>query len=732
MTPPQLPALADAILAALGEAVLVVDDDRRIVFANPAACDILARDRTALEGHRLDDVVGREALERLDGFWEALHAAGAAHGDLEARYADGTVRAFEVMATASILQGHHLLSVHESTRRMEHDAILRDAELAGQTGTWRWEPGAAYPELSPGLSHLLGGADGEGMPGDMGHVFPSGTARRIMEAGFLSLESGEPFELDAEYRAGDGSLRWAIFRGAPEMDETGRFVALRGSLTDITSRLQAEDLLQRLATDLQEAQRLAHVGSWTHDVTSGRTTWSDEMFRIFGLEPAGEPPTDEGQRRFFDPVTWADHERRIVHALATGEPYSIAATIRRDDGTTRSVVATGAPFRGRTGAIEGIRVTVMDVTEAQELVAALESSEARYRTLIDEIDGIVYLSDLRTGVDFCSDKVRDILGYEPEQMVQEAFWHGLVVEEDRDRMAAFWGDVANIEVSDARYRMRRADGRIIWVEERWRPVLGPDGAPARWCAIVTDVTHRRASEEALSRAERLDAVGRLAAAAAHDFGNVLMAIGMAQGELATLTPEGDERYVEVAAIGEAVRRGTSLTRQMLAFGRDPGEGEVEVIDPIALTHDMSGMLRSVAVPAELVIAARHVGSVLIRRRSMEQAILNLVINARDALAPRGGRITLSAGTEAFEDDAELGILGGRYLCLTIEDNGPGMTEEVRKRALEPFFTTKEQGTGLGLAGVHAAMRKAGGTVRLRSERGAGARVDLLLPLHAEA
>lgn len=727
-----LSSLTGAVLAALPHGVLVLDDERVIVLANAAAETILERPASQLAGVRLDDVVVADARARLEGYWPRLLAQGAATAELGVVYSDGSRHAFDIEGRAAIAPGRHLLAIKDVTIRAQRDTALRDAELAGGTGRWHWDPAVARPQLSDGIYHLLGVDPDRVSEMRMDDIFGPAAMAQIAEAGRRSLQTGESFELDVEYRTADGRERWALFRGGPDHSPAFAGRGLRGTFTDITERKLAQEGLRLAAHDLREAQRLAHVGSWTMDLASGVTEWSDELFRIFGLEPGSPVPSEEEQRACFQPHEWAERKERIAHAIATGMACTMPATIRRPDGTVRNIVATGEPFRGPSGAVERLRVTVVDVTDVSELVAALGSSEAGYRTLVEEMDAIVYLSNMRTGIDWCSDKAREILGYPPELLAQPGFWLSLVVDEDQERMAAFWADIENIDATDAVYRMRRADGHQLWIEERWRPVLDPDGAVERWCAIVTDITRRRASDEALMRAERLDAVSRLAAAAAHDFGNVLMAIGMAHSELEDHVGPDDEAAPAVQSIGTAVDRGSSLARQLLAYGRDSSEGDPEVVEPVEMVTAMQPLLRGVAVPSRVEVALAPVGRVLVRRRALEQALLNLVINARDAMTPRGGHVSVATSEEDVPDDADLGLRAGRYVVVTVHDDGPGMPPEVLARALEPFFTTKENGTGLGLAGVQAAMHKAGGSVRIASAPGAGCRIDLLLPRLADA
>jgi signal transduction histidine kinase len=274
--------------------------------------------------------------------------------------------------------------------------------------------------------------------------------------------------------------------------------------------------------------------------------------------------------------------------------------------------------------------------------------------------------------------------------------------------------------------MRRADGKVIWVEERWRAIRDGAGTLVRWSAVVTDVTSRRRLEETLSRTDRLEAVSRVAASAAHDFGDVLTAIQYAQGNLADAIASDDPRVEDVRAIGDSVRHGIQLTKQLLAFGRDRDDTEAAPLDVAWLLADLEQILRGVAGTADLRIHVAATGLTRITRSAFEQAILNLVINARDAM-PTGGSIRISVEREHVPLDSGLGIPAGPYLAIAVEDSGCGMSVELLEKAFEPFFTTKPHGSGIGLPSVYGTMRSVGGTVRIASLAGEGTTVWLLLP-----
>ena len=300
-------------------------------------------------------------------------------------------------------------------------------------------------------------------------------------------------------------------------------------------------------------------------------------------------------------------------------------------------------------------------------------------------------------------------------------------------------------VHGAEVLFRRRDGLEIRLSVNAAPVVGPDGERAGVVLTCRDVTERRAAEEALERSEallvqaqKMEAIGRLAGGVAHDFNNLLTAILGYCDRATGRIRRGEEAEPEIDGIRRAAERAAELTAQLLAFSRQQMR-EPRFLDPSRVLEELSGMLRVVVgedVAFELRLAAEPL-RVTIDPGQLEQVLLNLAVNARDAM-PRGGRLTLETRRVDLREplsavDAE--IPPGDYAVLAVADVGEGIAPENRGRIFEPFFTTKPvgQGTGLGLSTVYGIVTQNEGFVRVESEPGAGARFEVFLPLtRAEA
>jgi nitrogen-specific signal transduction histidine kinase/CheY-like chemotaxis protein len=261
-----------------------------------------------------------------------------------------------------------------------------------------------------------------------------------------------------------------------------------------------------------------------------------------------------------------------------------------------------------------------------------------------------------------------------------------------------------------------------------------DGRLVRYHGVLRDVTKQRELEEQLRQAQKLEAVGRIAGGVAHDFNNLLMGIEALSAVLAAQIGAEDAKSEDVAEIRRLCRQGGQLTRKLLAFSRQQVLAP-EVLDLNTLVRDVGAFLTRVL--GENIEQETRLTDELwpVRADSgqLEQVLVNLAVNARDAM-PGGGRLTLETGTARVSSaEARAGELPGEYVRLVVSDTGEGMDPEIRQRIFEPFFTTKPvgRGSGLGLAIVYGIVRQSGGFIRVESTRGQGTRFEIFLPRHDE-
>jgi PAS domain S-box-containing protein len=290
--------------------------------------------------------------------------------------------------------------------------------------------------------------------------------------------------------------------------------------------------------------------------------------------------------------------------------------------------------------------------------------------------------------------------------------------------------VAEGKVHSIEHRIVRPDGTVRWVLELADVERDDEGTPLRLIGVVQDITARRALEEQLQQAHRMESIGRLAGGVAHDFNNLLTAIlGYAELLLAEM-PAGARQRSAVDEILAAGHRAAALTRQLLAFSRRQVLSP-QVIDLTSLVNEMRGLLqRLIGEDVTLETGFQPVGRVRADTSQLEQVIMNLAVNARDAM-PRGGTLTIATEERTIDElfASRYERLPGRYARLSVQDTGIGMEAAVRAHIFEPFYTTKERakGTGLGLATVYGIVQQSGGIIEVDSAPGFGSRFDIYLP-----
>ena len=363
---------------------------------------------------------------------------------------------------------------------------------------------------------------------------------------------------------------------------------------------------------------------------------------------------------------------------------------------------------------------------------ALRRSEARYRSLVQSSVYGIYRSSLEGRFLDVNPALITMLGYgSPEEVLlldpeRDVFAqpeeHSRLIEEFRRT-----GRLDGIEV-----KWKRKDGSSITVRISGRAVSSADEPADVLEAIAEDVTDRRALEDQFRQAQKMEAVGRLAGGVAHDFNNLLMVInGYAEVILAKL-PFEDPLHEKGRAIQLAADRATTLTRQLLAFSRKQLL-ELKVVDVNAIVQDMERLVNPLIGENVELITVLHPESTHTRADAgqLEQVLMNLVVNAKDAM-PAGGKLVIQTGTIVVDENHRRGqqfIHPGRYVTLSVSDTGMGMDKETQSRIFEPFFTTKEKGkgTGLGLSTVYGIVKQSAGYVMVQSEEGRGTTFHIYLP-----
>jgi PAS domain S-box-containing protein len=554
----------------------------------------------------------------------------------------------------------------------------------------------------------------------------------VMAAIDEAIRTKSTFELEHRVRRVDGSLGWTLSRAIPIQNADGEIVEWFGAASDITERKRVEEQLRSNQARLVDSQRLANVGSWERDVATGTVRWSDQMYRIYGL-PDDTQPVFQTFLSLVHPKDLGIIAEAQKRALAANAPIVVEYRITRPDGEVRLIRSIAEGIKNEQGAPVRFVGTDQDITEQIKATELLRENEARLKSAERVAHVGNWIWDVKANRVSWSEEILRILGrpqdYEPSY--EESF--RILAPQDRER-AEEWVRTCLAEGSGSRIEVRilRPDGDVRTVVCRSEVLLDEDGSPVRMFGTCQDVTDaRRAQEEAYAR-QKLESLGTLASGIAHDFNNLLGAM-LAQAELATAElATGSPADEELKQIREVAIRGSEIVRQLMIYAGKEGD-VLELTDVSKAVEGMLGLLKvSVSRHATIITGlAENLPAVNARPAQLRQIVMNLVLNASDAIRDREGIIRVTTRCVTVDQDTDLGtsdsLAPGEYVELEVSDTGIGMSPEIKARVFDPFFTTKSAGRGLGLAVVHGIVRSLNGAIRVNSELRNGTTFQILLP-----
>ncbi len=495
---------------------------------------------------------------------------------------------------------------------------------------------------------------------------------------------------------------------------------------------------------------------WIADA-SGYITWYNPKW----YEYTGTTPVDMegwGWQSVHDVRTLPDVLERWQAAISAAEPFEMVFPIRGADGVARPFLTRINPAFDDRGAVTNWYGVNTDISLQVEAEDAVERTEARFRVLADSLPQLVWSATPDGARDYHNARWYEFTGA-PIGSCDADAWAAWVHPDDRDAVLALWARArTSSEAFEREYCLRHRSGEHRWVLARGQPERNAEGRVTRWYGSCTDIEEivqarvlmRRSHEElealvaqrtgalaqaqeALLQAKKLEGMGELTGGVAHDFNNLLTPILGALDMLARRGVGGEREQRLIHGALESADRARTLIHRLLAFARRQPL-QAAPVDVGALVRGMADLVASATGPT--VTVAVEVEDPLplatADRHQLEMAILNLGVNARDAMDGKG-RLTISATAEAVEAGHPTGLTPGPYVRICVADTGKGMDEATRSRAIEPFFSTKGpgQGTGLGLSMAHGLASQLGGALTIDSRPGEGAQIAIWLPQSVE-
>jgi PAS domain S-box-containing protein len=514
-------------------------------------------------------------------------------------------------------------------------------------------------------------------------------------------------------------------------DADGKPVRLVATLQDITDRRRAELELRRSRENMARAQRLAAIGSFERDLVTGMVEWTEEMFRILGLDPAHGRPNEAELKALVHPDDRERFEKTQAEQLS-GKPLPpLDYRIVRPDGIERIVrrecAVTFDPEK------RPIRLfgTLQDITERKraELVIIQSRENMMRAQRIANMGSFDH--DLVANRIEWSDQMYRVFGVDKDKIAPSLeMMLQRVHPDDRADFMVSRARMAQSNSDACEFRIVRPDGEERVVRRECDVHHAEDGRPIRIFGTVQDITDRRLSEarereleRQLLHSQKLEALGTLAGGIAHDLNNTLVPIMALSKLTARRFEQGTPVRNNLDTIYEASERARDLVRRVLAFSRkeEPEQQEANLGDVVREVLKL--MQATVPTSIQLDATIADVPPILADASQIHQVITNLISNAVGAMTNGMGTITVSLGLTAQAKSAS-------EVCLSVADSGCGMDETTQQRIFEPFFTTKAvgQGTGLGLSIVHGIIASHGGRIEVKSKPGKGTRFDLYFPL----
>ncbi len=721
----------------------IVQPDGRFSRVNGALCGLLGRSaEELLSMSALDLAERREDATR----WVTANWSDGEPGSfqLEARMRTGDDRVVVALVSGTLVRDpagnplHYLVQWLDVTERIAaqealaaNESKLAEAQQVARLGSWEWIVDADRVTWSDELYRIHGlrpEATSQSWARHLERVHPEDRARvgRTIEQG---VADGRAWSLDHRILRPDGDVRLIHARGEVASDTAGNVVAVHGTCQDVTESRRVEDALRAAEQLFRRAFDDSPIGMALIDLEGRWLRLNRALAQMAGRTEADLRSTTLGALSHPEDT---ELDRPLVRELLAGRrrSYAIEKRMIHADGRVLHLLTHVSLMHGDGERPLYFLVQLIDLSERRRAEAERRAGEQRLQAIIDNAPALISVKDARQRFLLVNRRFEDAIGVQADAVLGRTAAEALPLDQVDPADDELEREVVRTGQARQGEQILSAAGtgeehELLIVKF---PLLDTDGQIAAVCTIATDLTDRRRAErdraeleQRLAQAQRLESVGQLAGGVAHDFNNllsvILSCVTFAREELDEASPVLED----VDEIGRAAERAAALTRQLLMFSRR----EVvhpEVLDLGALVLDLESLLsRSLGELVALEIACEEpLPPVLADRSRLEQVLVNLAVNARDAM-PQGGALRISVGR------------AGEDVEVRVADEGTGMDPVIADRAFEPFFTTKAagDGTGLGLATVHGIITDSGGQIAIDSAPGDGTVVHFTLPAARE-
>ncbi len=730
-------ARRQAVLESALDCIICTDSSGRVTDFNSAAERTFRIVRAAALDKDLVDIIFPADLReehRRELFGDsAVRGIDVLGTRLETRAvrANGVEFPAEVTVTCFTIKGHATFTVairDVTARKRAEETLVRLAAIveSSQDAIIGFDFEGCITNWNRGAERMSGYNEAEALGKSMLFLMPE---NRVFDytrciADLKASRSLENFE--TVWLAKDGRRLEVSLTTSSILDSDGEMVGGSIIAHDITARKLAEESLRKANETSIYGSPVPVVAA---DAVGNVTMWNGAAEKDFGwsesevrgsLNPIIPPEESEAAAEL--------HRRMLQGETLTG----IEVRRRRRDGTLLDISLSGTPLWDENGKVRGIIGFLADITERKRAELALREAEEKYRGIFENAVEGIYQSTPDGKYISANPALARMLGFHsPEELIETSNAHPMEYLDPEKRVEFQALMKKHGRVHGFQYQLRRCDDTLLWVSENAHAVRDAGGNVLYYEGTVEDITRHRELEEQLRQMQKIEAIGRLAGGVAHDFNNILMAISSYAELLCRKLPGTDSSRRYVDEIVRATDRGSSLTQGLLAFSRKQVLSP-QIVDLNALIGDQINMLERLL--GEAIVLRFQPGAGLGHTKvdpgQVQQVVMNLVINARDAM-PDGGEVLIeTANAELDPSASDSGVRSSsEYVMISVTDTGCGIDDETKPHIFEPFFTTKEQGkgTGLGLATVFGIVKQSSGQIFLQSEPGMGTTFKVYFP-----
>ena len=537
-------------------------------------------------------------------------------------------------------------------------------------------------------------------------------------------------QFDFRLRCLDGTELWVLASTSPILDQAGDFDGALVMFTDVTSRRKAEKALRESEARYRRIVETANEGIWMTDAG-----WRTEYVNLVMAAMMGYRIEEMVGRSLLDFVFDDDREHVStgIGPQRQGAREPVELRFRRKGGAEILVTASTAQIHGERGHVEGLLAMCSDITARRRAAA----ERARLNSAVEQAAEAIMMTKRDGTIVYVNPSWQRLTGYSSTEVLGRTPRLLRADVQNPRTYADLWETILDGRVWRGEITNRSKSGALYAWEETITQVRDDSGRITEFIAFGQDTSARRDLEARLRQSQKMEAVGRLAGGVAHDFNNLLTVITGYSERLLMGLADGDPLRKGAEAIKCSADRAAALTQQLLAFSRRQIMAP-RVLDLNTVVSNMNKLLqRLIGEDVELVTQpATDLGRIKADPNQIEQVIMNLAVNSRDAM-PHGGTLTIETSNALLDKEfaaRHLGLQPGAYVVLTVTDTGCGMDQDTQSHLFEPFFTTKEQGkgTGLGLSTTYGIVKQSAGYIWVESEVGRGSSFRICLPRIDEA